>query len=269
MALAPGSYVGVYEILARLDAGGMGEVYRARDPKLRRQVAIKVLPPAFADDPDRLARFEREAQAVAALSHPNILAIHDYGREGDITYAVMELLDGHSLREMIDGGFIPRWKVIDCATQIAKGLEAAHARGIVHRDLKPENVFVSAANRVKLLDFGLASAPAGVAPNAAEYMSPEQIRGEPVDHRADIFSFGRLLHELLRGDASDPLAGVVERCLEKTPAARFQSATDLLLALSAATATPAERSRGRFAALFAGALLLLAVLVTWILTRTA
>jgi serine/threonine protein kinase len=267
MSLAPGSYVGVYEILAPLGAGGIGEVYRARDPKLRRQVAIKVLPAAFGDD------FER----VAALSHPNILAIHDYGRDGDITYAVMELLDGHSLRELIDAGSIPRWRVVNCATQIAKGLEAAHARGIVHRDLKPENVFVSAANHVKILDFGLAAADAR-ASRVSAYLSPEQARGDAVDHRSDIFSFGCLLYEMLCGKRAfdglsstdtlddirqrdpravatpatvpEPLVQIVARCLEKSPAARFQTMTDLLLALSAATDTrpAAPKSRWRIGA---------------------
>jgi serine/threonine protein kinase len=214
MNLAPGSYVGQYEILAPLGAGGMAEVYRARDPKLRRQVALKILPPAFAADPDRLARFEREAQSIAALSHPNILAIHDFGTDGRITYAVMELLDGRSLRDVIAAGPIPRWKVIECATQIAKGLEAAHQRGIVHRDLKPENVFVSAASHVTILDFGLAAsrgAPDGgteadtvhgathlaAVVGTPAYMSPEQVRGAAVDHRSDIFSFGCVLYEML------------------------------------------------------------------------
>ena len=219
MSLVPGSSVGGYEILAPLGAGGMGEVYRARDPKLRREVAIKVLPAAFAADADRVARFEREAHAVAALSHPNILAIHDFGTDRGITYAVMELLDGHSLRDAIGTSPMPRWKTIDYATQIAKGLEAAHARGIVHRDLKPENVFVSTAGHVKILDFGLAAnrAPAhantsdaetatvegataaGAIMGTAGYMSPEQVRGEAVDHRSDIFSFGCVVYEMLSG----------------------------------------------------------------------
>jgi serine/threonine-protein kinase len=285
MSLSPGSHVGAYEILAPLGAGGMGEVYRAHDPKLRRHVAIKILPSAFARDPERLARFEREAQAVAALSHPNILAIHDYGTEGGITYAVMELLDGHSLREMIDAAPLPRWKAMSCATQIAKGLEAAHARGIVHRDLKPENIFVSAAGHVKILDFGLA-ANRGVAPaeathvettdaatsagavmGTAGYMSPEQVRGDTVDHRSDIFAFGCVLYEMLSGrrafqgessidtmhatlrseprdlgtltEVTTPLARIVERCLEKAPDARFQSASDLVFALESLTQMPA------------------------------
>ena len=158
MSLAPGSRLGIYEIVASIGAGGMGEVYRARDPKLRRDVAIKVLPAAFATDPDRLARFEREAHAVAALSHPHILAIHDFGRDNGLTYAVMELLEGQSLRDALRNGPVPRRKALDYATQIAKALDAAHTRGIVHRDLKPENVFVVSGGHVKVLDFGLASA---------------------------------------------------------------------------------------------------------------
>jgi TolB-like protein len=315
MRLTPGSYVGVYEILAPLGAGGMGEVYRARDPKLRRQVAIKVLPPAFAADPDRLARFEREAQAVAALSHPNILAIHDYGRDGDVTYAVMELLDGHSLRETIDAGPIPRWKTMDCATQIAKGLEAAHARGIVHRDLKPENVFVSAANHVKILDFGLAAsrgsrsettqaetlegaAHSGVVMGTPGYMSPEQVLGDAVDHRSDIFSFGCILYEMLSGkraflgassldtmhatlhseprdlstlpNVPESLVRIVARCLEKAPASRFQTASDLVFALSNAHASSARTAQGplHYGAAIAGVAILTAVAV-WTLTRPA
>jgi serine/threonine protein kinase len=269
VSLVPGSYVGVYEILAPLGAGGMGEVYRARDPKLRRQVAIKVLPAAFAADRDWLARFEREAPAIAALSHPNILAIHDFDRAGEITYAVMELLDGRSLGEVIAAGPIPRWKAMVCATQMAKGLEAAHARGIVHRDLKPENVFVSAACHVKILDFGLAATHAGLVTGTPGYLSPEQVRGEPADHRSDLFSFGCVLYEMLGGKRAfhgaspadtlhailhssprdlstfttvpDALAPIVARCLEKTPAARFQSASALIGALNAANAPVARR----------------------------
>ena len=163
MSLARGCRVGAYEIVAPLGAGGMGEVYRAHDAKLRREVALKVLPEAFAADPDRLARFEREAQAVAALSHPNILAIHDFGRDGSVTYAVTELLEGHTLRSAMSGGPLPRRKALDYARQIARALDAAHTRGIVHRDLKPDNVFVTAGGHVKVLDFGLAIAPSGAA----------------------------------------------------------------------------------------------------------
>src|SRR5262245_58700328 len=157
MSLAPGSRLGAYEIVAPVGAGGMGEVYRARDERLLREVALKVLPQGFAADPDRRARFEREAQAVAALSHPNILAIHDFGSDGNVTYAVMELLEGQTLRDAMSHGGLSRRKALDYARQIASALDAAHTRGIVHRDLKPENVFVTAGGHVKILDFGLAS----------------------------------------------------------------------------------------------------------------
>ena len=160
MSLPAGTRLGPYEIVAPIGAGGMGEVYRARDTRLQRQVAIKVVPPAIAADSVALARFEREAQAVAALSHPNILSLHDIGREsstdGDVTFAVMELLEGRTLREVLVEGSIPIRKAVEYGRQIADGLAAAHDRGIVHRDLKPENIFVTADGRVKLLDFGLA-----------------------------------------------------------------------------------------------------------------
>ncbi|HEY6051852.1 MAG TPA: serine/threonine-protein kinase, partial [Thermoanaerobaculia bacterium] len=147
--------MGSYEILAPLGAGGMGEVYRARDRKLDRDVAIKVLPPSVASDPDALARFEREAKAVAALSHPNILAIHDFASQDGVVYAVMELLEGETLRGKLDSGPIPQRQALDYAVQIAKGLSAAHEKGVVHRDLKPENLFVMTDGHVKILDFGL------------------------------------------------------------------------------------------------------------------
>ena len=311
MNLVPGSRIGVYEIVAPLGAGGMGEVYRAHDPKLRRQVAIKVLPPAFAADAERLARFEREAQAVAALSHPNILAIHDFGTDNAVTYAVMELLDGQSLRDVMAAGPMPRWKILSTATQIAKGLEAAHASGIVHRDIKPDNIFVSAANHVKILDFGLAAQRGGAAAAAAAetvtaatrdgavmgtpgYMAPEQVRGEVSDHRADIFSLGCVIYEMLSGrrafqgkssieamhatlhteprdlgaiaDVPPPLARVVERCLEKSAAARFQSATDVIFALEAlsAAAVPPPRTRLTIAAAAVVTAIAAAVAVAWL-----
>src|SRR5205809_5040846 len=152
MHLTPGRTLGPYEIVAALGAGGMGEVYRARDTRLERDVAIKVLPARLAGDPQALARFEREAKAVAALSHPNILAIHDFGHEGGIAYAVTELLDGQTLRDALGQGALPIRRAIDYATQLARGLAAAHDKGIVHRDLKPENIFITADERVKILD---------------------------------------------------------------------------------------------------------------------
>jgi serine/threonine protein kinase len=279
MALEPGSRLGPYEILAPLGAGGMGEVYRARDERLDREVAIKVLPADLAEDADRLARFEREAKAVASLSHPNILAIHDFGREGTVTFAVTELLDGDTLEDLIGAGGVPQRKAIDYCRQIADGLAAAHDKGVVHRDVKPANVIVNREGRVKILDFGLAKlepltdaeAPtmavtsgAGTAPGAVlgtvGYMAPEQVRGLEADHRADIFSLGAILYELLTGHRAfraesavetmsailkeDPpdlgssvehlpagLESVVQHCLEKNPEERFQSARDLAFAL--------------------------------------
>src|SRR6202158_3734974 len=156
MTLSAGTRLGPYEILSPLGAGGMGEVYRARDKKLDRDVAVKVLPQSVAADPDMLARFEREAKAVAALSHPNILAIFDFGTQDGIAYAVMELLQGETLRGKLDAAPIPQKQAVEYALQVAKGLSAAHEKGIVHRDLKPENLFISKDGHLKILDFGLA-----------------------------------------------------------------------------------------------------------------
>src|SRR5712692_9660065 len=217
MPLSRGSRLGPYEILSPLGAGGMGEVYRARDARLDRDVAVKVLPSHLAEDPVALARFEREAKAVASTSHPNILAIFDVGRADRIAFAVTELLDGETLRARLGAGPIPLRKAIEYAVQIAEGLAAAHDKGIVHRDLKPENLFVTKDGRVKILDFGLArhrivpsaddtSSPTlshhterGTVMGTVGYMSPEQVRGQPVDHRTDLFSFGAVLYEMLTG----------------------------------------------------------------------
>jgi eukaryotic-like serine/threonine-protein kinase len=219
MRLALGTRLGPYEIAGVLGAGGMGEVYRARDTNLNREVAIKVLPERLATDSEALGWFEREARAVAALSHPNILAIHDFGRSESTVYAVMELLHGETLRERVRHGAVPPRKAVEYGVQIAAALAAAHARGIVHRDLKPENVFLTSEGGVKLLDFGLAAerrAPAlgvdeetaptlphdfasGMLIGTAGYMSPEQVRGTDADQRADIFAFGCVLHEMLTG----------------------------------------------------------------------
>lgn len=220
MSLSPGTRVGPYEILSPLGAGGMGEVYRARDPRLDRDVALKILSEKLADDPAMLARFEREAKAVAALSHPNIVAIHDFSKDQKVWYAVTECLEGETLRARLARGPL-EWKVaVEIALEIAAGLTAAHDRGIVHRDLKPDNVFLTRDGRVKILDFGLARShvvPAGGDATTSllsvpgrilgtyGYMSPEQLRGETADPRSDIFSFGCLLYELIAGRR--PFAG--------------------------------------------------------------
>lgn len=293
MSLASGTRLGPYQIVSPLGAGGMGEVYRARDSRLDRDVAVKVLPEGLVADKEALARFEREAKAVAALSHPNILAIHDFGREGAIAFAVMELLEGETLRERLDAGPIPQRKALDWALQVAQGLAAAHEKGIVHRDLKPQNVFVTRDGIVKILDFGLVklratgAAPgdpsrapttpgtrSGVILGTVGYMSPEQVRGLPADHRSDIFSLGVLLFEMVAGDRAfrrdsdvetmmatlrdDPLEGsaaaralppelseILAHCLEKSPEERFQSARDLAFALKVAEREGRSPSSGR------------------------
>jgi eukaryotic-like serine/threonine-protein kinase len=217
MSLSPGARLGPYEILSPLGAGGMGEVYRARDTRLDRDVAVKVLPERLAEDSKALSRFEREAKAVAALSHPNILAIHDFAESAGIHYAVTELLNGETLRERLTRERLAWRKAVEIGIGIADGLSAAHSKGIVHRDLKPENLFLTSAGLVKILDFGLAhaevvsSAEATSAPTATMqteagavlgtvgYMSPEQVKGEPADQRSDIFSFGCVLYETLSG----------------------------------------------------------------------
>jgi len=224
MPLPPGTKLGPYEILGPIGAGGMGEVYRARDARLAREVAVKVLPASFAGDPDRLRRFEQEARATGQLNHPNILAVYDTGTFQGTPYVVAELLEGATLRDRMAGAALPVRKAVDYARQIAQGLAAAHHKGIVHRDLKPENLFVTHDGRVKILDFGLAKltqpdrltsdgdltaaltgAPthaqtgAGVVLGTAGYMSPEQVRGQTADHRSDIFSFGSILYEMLAG----------------------------------------------------------------------
>jgi serine/threonine protein kinase len=218
MTLAAGSRLGPYEILGQIGAGGMGEVYRARDERLKRDVAIKVLPVSFSADPDRLRRFEQEAQAAGALNHPNITIVYDIGTHENAPYVVQELLEGETLRTELSGGrFSPR-KAIDYALQITQGLAAAHDKGIVHRDLKPENLFVTKEGRVKILDFGLAKltqvdqsgsatnlptvtpgTEPGVVMGTLGYMSPEQVKGRPADARSDIFSFGAILFEMLSG----------------------------------------------------------------------
>src|ERR1700674_2969505 len=240
MALASGTRLGSYEITAPIGAGGMGEVYQAHDTKLGRDVAIKVLPEAFAHDAERLSRFQREAKMLAALNHPNIATIYGLEQSGGTSYLVMELVSGETLAERVKrDGAVPIEEALDIAKQIAEALEAAHEKGIIHRDLKPANVKVTLEGKVKVLDFGLAKAFEGDAASedmsnsptlsmagtmhgvilgTAGYMSPEQAKGKAVDKRTDIFAFGAVLYELLTGkqafhgeDVGDILAAVVMR----------------------------------------------------------
>lgn len=218
MTLTTGTRLGQYQVLAPLGAGGMGEVYRARDSKLGREVAVKVLPPSMAADPETLSRFEREARAIAALNHPNILSIFDFGSQQGVAYAVMELLEGETLRARLEKGALSQRKTIEYGREIARGLAAAHEKGIVHRDLKPENLFLTSDGRVKILDFGLVKhvsigpvpgqslAPTrpqqtepGTMMGTVGYMSPEQVRGVAVDQRTDIFALGAILYEMISG----------------------------------------------------------------------
>src|SRR5262249_31453784 len=263
----------------------MGEVWRARDTRLDRAVAIKVLPTDFAKDADRLKRFEQEARATSALNHPNILTVYDIGTHEGAPFIVAELLEGEELRAQLETGALPVRKALEYAQQIARGLAAAKEKGIVHRDLKPENLFVTTEGRVKILDFGLAKlrpphamqadsqAPTqrkmtdpGTVMGTVGYMSPEQVRGQEADHRADIFSFGMILYEMLSGKRafdgdsvadvmsailkeepselcetnakiSPALEKIVRRCLEKKPERRFQTASDLGFALEALSNT--------------------------------
>jgi eukaryotic-like serine/threonine-protein kinase len=287
--LVPGQSVGAYKILALLGRGGMGVVYRARDERLRRDVAIKLLPASFANDADRLRRFEQEAHATSALNHPNILTIHDIGMQDGAPFIVAELLEGEELRTQLEQGALPVRKALEYAQQITQGLAAAHAKGIVHRDLKPENLFVTKDGRVKILDFGLAKlkptqpgvvdtdaltqkrlTDPGVVMGTVGYMSPEQVRGQEADTRADIFAFGVILYEMLsgerpfRGDSaiemmnailkeeppelgetnakiSSQLEKLVRRCLEKQPERRFHSAHDLNFALETLSTSSGTR----------------------------
>jgi serine/threonine protein kinase len=215
--LASGDRLGPYRVDSSLGAGGMGEVYRAVDTRLGRAVAVKVLSGPRAHDPDRLQRFEQEARAVAALSHANVLALHDVGAQDGVDYAVFELLEGQTLRERLESGLLPVSKAVDYGVQICHGLAAVHARGIVHRDLKPDNVFLTRTGQVKILDFGLAKlgplglgvldggshartpTEPGLLVGSCGYMAPEQARGRPADARSDIFSVGAILYEMLSG----------------------------------------------------------------------
>jgi eukaryotic-like serine/threonine-protein kinase len=283
MTATSGQRIGPYQMVGQIGAGGMGEVYRAHDTRLNRDVAIKVLPSSFSSDPDRLRRFAQEARAAAALNHPNILAIFDIGDWDGAPYIVSELLLGETLRERLKNGALPARKTVEYALQIARGLAAAHDKGIVHRDLKPENIFLTESGHLKILDFGLAkltqaeqsdSTPdaatvqvatdAGLVMGTAGYMSPEQVRGKPADQRSDLFAFGAILYEMISGkrafhgdspadtmsailkeeppelsesarNVAPALERIVRHCLEKNPAQRFQSASDVAFSLEALT----------------------------------
>jgi serine/threonine protein kinase/Tol biopolymer transport system component len=239
MALNSGTKLGPYEILAPLGAGGMGEVYRARDPRLGREVAVKVLPTSFSRDPERLRRFEQEARSAGALNHPNILVVYDIGTHDGAPYLVTELLEGATLRDRLLDGALPPRKAVDYAAQIVRGLAAAHDKGIVHRDLKPDNVFICGDGRAKILDFGLAKLSeaeahdatainlepvpqtgSGVVLGTAGYMSPEQVRGRKADRRSDIFSFGVVIYEMLSGQRAfhrSTTADTVSAILKEEP----------------------------------------------------
>jgi serine/threonine protein kinase/Tol biopolymer transport system component len=277
--LQAGARLGPYEIITLLGAGGMGRVYRARDTRLGRDVALKVLPPELAADPERRQRFEHEARTAGALNHPNIVAVYDLGNDNGISYIVTEIVEGEPLRARIDNGKLTTREVLDYAAQMSDALSAAHAAGIVHRDLKPENVMITVRGRVKLLDFGLArhfelpravsstitaiATRPGMILGTVAYMSPEQVKGLPADHRSDIFSFGSVVFEMLSGyrpfagetsvetltaimkqearrlpeTAPPGLTRIVDRCLEKNPEQRFQSARDLGFVLRSVTTT--------------------------------
>jgi serine/threonine protein kinase len=282
-----GQLLGHYRILEKIGAGGMGDVFRARDERLGRDVALKLIRPASSDNPDHLRRFEQEARAAAALNHPNILAIFDVGLAGTTPYIVSELLEGKTLRQRLSEGTLPIRETTDYALQIAHGLVAAHERRIVHRDLKPENLFLTEDGRVKILDFGVAKVQipvqddrsieslttvtkSGTVIGTVAYMSPEQLRMKPVDHRSDIFSFGAVLYEMLSGQRAfhgetqvDTMTAVlreepaeanleqaaipagyrdvVKHCLEKEPDNRFQSVKDLAFALQTVSGSSAIR----------------------------
>lgn len=294
MTLELKTQIGPYEILSKIGAGGMGEVFRARDARLGRDVALKILPVHYASSDDRLSRFEQEARATGALNHPNIVSIHDFGSHEGSPYVVTELLEGETLRATLKSGPLAPRKALDYGVQMARGLAAAHEKGIVHRDVKPENIFLTRDGRLKILDFGLAKVTSDLSFNANDssvatlraptnpgvvmgtvgYMSPEQVRGLPVDHRSDVFSFGTVLYEMLtgeqafRGDSAvevmnsilkdEPIEPssfvgslppgvdrVLHHCLEKQADSRFQSASDLAFDLEALSlASGSYRSSG-------------------------
>jgi serine/threonine protein kinase/Tol biopolymer transport system component len=313
--IVAGTRFGSYEVLEAIGSGGMGEVYRAHDPRMARDVAIKVLPRTVADDPERLRRFEQEARSAGMLNHNNLLTIYELGEHDGAPYMVTELLDGETLRDRLESGPIPPRKAVDFAIQIGRGLSAAHDKGIVHRDLKPENLFLTRDGRVKILDFGLAKLTEpgeegteaktaqritnpGMVLGTVGYMSPEQVRGKPVDSRSDLFSLGTVLYEMLTGarafqrdtsaetmtailreepaeisvtrsHLSPSLDRIVRHCLEKNPDERFQTARDLIFDLeslsSPSTSSPhleaTESRRFPRAAMAAGGLVLTLLLL--------
>lgn len=302
MRLTPGTRLGPHEIVSLLGVGGMGEVYRAHDTRLGRDVAVKVIPAELARDPERIRRFEQEARAAGALSHPNVCAIYDIGTHGGSPFVVMELLEGRTLRECLRAGPLPIRKAIEYVAQVARGLVAANEKGIIHRDLKPENLFLTKDGGVKILDFGLAKLTRPEIPGSADentvsiaatetgtilgtlgYLSPEQVKGEPADHRSDLFALGTILHELLTGqrafrganqietlhaivsdepapllavrpEAPPQLARILRYCLAKDPERRIQTSKDVRnlledlqreLELEASPESPAERKQGQ------------------------
>src|ERR1019366_9373226 len=308
-ALSAGANLSNFEIVELLGRGGMGEVWRARDARLKRDVAIKVLPAGLARDPDHIARFEREARAASALNHPNIVAVYDIGCDNGMYWIASEMVRGDTLRRVIEAGPLPAPRAIEIAVQVAAGLAAAHAAGLVHRDLKPDNIMITRGGQVKILDFGLAKQrrPApdstnvyltdeGTVLGTAGYMAPEQVRGEALDHRADLFSFGVVLYEMLCGKRAfagassvevmnailkdDPpdlpasvppgLNRIVRRCLEKEPGRRFQSAADLAFALQPSSpslppaAAPKRRAGLKWAALAAASVAVLGAVFLWL-----
>ena len=249
MSLPRGTKLGDYEIIGPLGAGGMGEVYRARDIRLNREVAIKVLPKLVSAEHERLQRFEIEAKAAAALSHPNILSIFQMGTHDGVPYLVSELLEGRTLAESLRRGPLALRPAVQFGVQIAHGLAAAHEKGIVHRDLKPENLFITKEGRVKILDFGLAKVTPprpgptslattitrlGLAVGTVGYMSPEQVRGQVTDHRTDIFAFGAILYEMVTGHRAfqrDTEADTVSAILNEEPPSISQLFPEMPLAL--------------------------------------
>ncbi len=320
MRLVPGSRLGPYEVLSIVGAGGMAEVYRARDSRLGREVALKVINESLASSPELVRRFEQEARIAGSLNHPNIVALYDVGVHDGAPFFVTELLEGESLRQRMSRGRVPLGTAVDWGIQLAHGLAAAHRRGVIHRDVKPENVFIAPGGQVKLLDFGIAKlaeearagprgmleatvTPGGDATRTGSvlgtpgYMSPEQVRGDPVDSRTDIFSLGALLHELLSGERAFPGSSLIEsghailnedprplppsvpsgvgqvvlRCLQKEPDQRFQLATDLAFALevvrnpTAGGSPAAMKGRGRAAPRFLalGAVVALVAALLW------